>query len=116
LLPAEERKEKQKLFVKPDKGLMKLGIIAFCCMMCEGAMFDWSGIYFKKVVHADKDWVGAGYTAFMCTMATGRFIADWVVGKTGFIKTVRTSGILIATGLFISVIFPYTITAIIGFL
>ena len=39
-------------------------------------MFDWSGVYFKKVVMAEKAWVGAGYTAFMATMATGRFIAD----------------------------------------
>jgi MFS family permease len=117
LLPSEERKtEQQKLFVKPDKSLIKLGFIAFCCMLCEGAMFDWSGIYFQKVVHADINWVGAGYTAFMCTMATGRFLADWVVGKKGFTTTIRTSGILIATGLLISVIFPYTASAIAGFL
>jgi MFS family permease len=85
-------------------------------MICEGAMFDWSGIYFQKVVHADQDWVGAGYTAFMCTMATGRFIADWVVGQSGFTKTIRISGILIATGLMIAVLFPQTVTAIAGFL
>lgn len=66
----------KKKFALPDKSLIILGVIGFCCMMCEGAMFDWSGIYFQNVVQADKEWVGAGFTAFMCTMATGRFIAD----------------------------------------
>jgi MFS family permease len=67
----------QRLFAKPDKPLLNLGLITFCSMICEGAMFDWSGIYFQKVVHAQKAWIGAGYTTFMCTMATGRFVDDW---------------------------------------
>src|SRR3546814_5033088 len=54
-------------FVIPDKSLMVLGLIAFCSMVCEGAMFDWSVIYFKKIVLAEKAWIAAGYTAFMCT-------------------------------------------------
>ena len=118
LLPAEERHPSgaTKLFARPDGPLLLLGFLAFCCMICEGAMFDWSGIYFRKVVHADKNWIGAGYTAFMCTMATGRFVADWVVGRIGFRKTLQFSGLLIATGLGLAVIFPYLFTAIAGFL
>src|SRR6476646_3467892 len=85
LLPAEEQPaEKTSFFPKPDRTLIMLGIITFCSMICEGAMFDWSGIYFKKVVQVDKALIGAGYTAFMCTMATGRFVADWVTHKVGF--------------------------------
>jgi MFS family permease len=67
-------------------------------------------------VKADKAWIGAGYTAFMCTMATGRFVADWISHKTGFKRTVQASGILIAMGLSIAVLFPNLVTAIIGFL
>jgi MFS family permease len=116
LLPDETRtSETPRLFVKPDKTLWKLGIIAFCCMICEGAMFDWSGIYFRKVVLADKNWIGAGYTAFMCTMATGRFLADKLVSRLGFNKTIQLSGVLIATGLSVAIIFPYVPSAIAGF-
>jgi MFS family permease len=85
-------------------------------MICEGAMFDWSGIYFQKVVKADKDWVGAGYTAFMCAMATGRFVADWVANHLRFQRTIFFSGLLIATGLMIAVLFPFLGTAIAGFI
>ena len=117
LLPAEQMpSEKARLFPKMDKSLITLGVIAFCCMICEGAMFDWSGIYFQKVVQAERDWIGAGYTAFMCTMATGRFVADWVTHKVGFRRTVQGSGLLIAAGLAISIFFPYLTSAIIGFL
>jgi len=117
LLPAEEQPaEKTSFFPKPDRTLIMLGIITFCSMICEGAMFDWSGIYFKKVVQVDKALIGAGYTAFMCTMATGRFVADWVTHKVGFKRTVQGSGVLIASGLSIAVLFPYLLSALIGFL
>jgi MFS family permease len=104
------------LFVKPDKRLLQLGIVAFCCMICEGAMFDWSGIYFQKVVQADQSMVGAGYTAFMCAMASGRFFADRVANKMRFAKTIFFSGLLITTGLAIAVLFPTVVLAIVGFL
>jgi MFS family permease len=49
LLPSEEQhQDKVRLFPKLNKTLFTLGIITFCCMICEGAMFDWSGIYFRK--------------------------------------------------------------------
>ncbi|MGV3560073.1 MAG: MFS transporter [Larkinella arboricola] len=105
----------QPIFAKPDKTLLTLGIIAFCAMICEGAMFDWSGIYFKKVVMADKAMVGAGYTAFMSTMAMGRFIADWFATRYGLKRTLQVSGVLIAAGLLIAVALPYLSTAILGF-
>jgi predicted MFS family arabinose efflux permease len=117
LLPNEEQSaSSERLFAMPDKSLFKLGIIAFCCMICEGAMFDWSGIYFQKVVQAEKEWIGIGYTAFMCTMAAGRFIADWVSHHIGFKRTIQASGLFITTGLAISVLFPYLLPSVVGFL
>lgn len=117
LLPNEQKRTvNSRIFVKPDKTLLLLGLIAFCCMICEGAMFDWSGIYFKKIVKAEGAWIGAGFTAFMCTMAAGRFIGDWVAMKLGFKKTIQFSGLTIATGLAIALLFPYLLPAIAGFL
>jgi len=104
------------VFVMPDRSLIKLGIIAFCSLMCEGAMFDWSVIYFKKVVLAEGAWVGAGYTAFMLTMASGRFVADWFAHRFGLKRILQVSGSLTALGLIIAVAFPYLLSAIGGFL
>ena len=104
------------IFVMPDRSLLKLGAIAFCSMICEGAMFDWSGVYFKKVIAAPVALQGAGFTAFMLTMFIGRFIADGFASRFGLKRTLQISGSLTATGLLVAVIFPYFYTAIAGFL
>lgn len=106
----------QPLFVKPDQALLKLGLIAFCCMAAEGTMFDWSGIYFQKVVQAPKGLVTLGYSAFMGTMALGRFLGDGLVLKFGRKEILQVSGIIISTGLLIAVFFPTIVFATVGFL
>jgi MFS family permease len=103
-------------FVLPDRPLIKLGIIAFCSLICEGAMFDWSVIYFKKVLNAEGAWMGAGYTCFMCTMALGRFVADWFAARFGLKQILQLSGLLTASGLMVAVILPHLYTAMLGFL
>ena len=103
-------------FAIPDTSLITLGLIAFCSMVCEGAMFDWSVIYFKKIVLAEKGWMVAGYTAFMCTMALGRFVADKFSARFGLKTTLQVSGTLSTIGLLIAVIFPALPTAIMGFM
>src|SRR5690606_14922383 len=37
-------------FKKPDKFIVYLGLLVFFAAICEGGMFDWSGVYFKEVV------------------------------------------------------------------
>jgi MFS family permease len=106
----------QPIFAKPDKSLLNLGTIAFCCMICEGAMFDWSGVYFQNVVKAKAAWIGAGYTAFMSTMAAGRFVADWLVTHFGIKRVLQASGVVIATGLSVAIILPDIATSIAGFI
>lgn len=108
--------EDQPIFVRPDRSIINLGIIAFCSMICEGAMFDWSGVYFKKVIMPPKELVAIGYTAFMSTMATGRFLGDWLTTKFGIKRILQFSGALTSTGLLIAIFFPSLIPAVIGFL
>ena len=107
---------KKRFFSKPDSGLVQLGIIGFCSMASEGAMFDWSGIYFKDVVKAPHALIILGYTSFMITMALGRFIADRLVLQFGRKHLLQVSGILISSGLLISVFLPYLIPSTIAFM
>ena len=107
--------ERKKFFSKPEGILVKLGIIAFCSMAAEGAMFDWSGVYFREIVKAPHSLVILGYATFMVMMATGRFAGDRIIARMGRKKTLQLSGVFIFTGLLISVLFPYLVTATIGF-
>ncbi len=107
---------RQPIFARPDRTLISLGMIAFCSMICEGAMFDWSGVYFQRVIKPENGLVTAGYTAFMCAMATGRFVGDWLTHRIGKKRTLQYSGLLIASGLLLAVLAPYFFSAMAGFL
>jgi MFS family permease len=111
-----KKREKGPLFTKPDKAFWGLGIIAFCSMICQGAMFDWSGVYFRKVVVAEPSFIGAGYTAFMVSMTAVRFITDWFSQRLGFEKIIVVCGLCTTAGLLIAVLFPYLLPATIGML
>jgi MFS family permease len=85
-------------------------------MASEGAMFDWSGVYFKDVVQAPSSLVILGYTSFMIMMSVGRFIADGLVLRFGRKRLLQVSGIMISSGLLISVLFPYLVASTFGFM
>lgn len=118
LIKAKEtiKTEKKKLFTKPDRALIWLGVIGFCCMASEGVMFDWSGVYFKDVIKAPGPLVILGYTSFMIMMAGGRFLGDGLIHKFGRKTVLQISGIMISAGLFTAVLFPFVIPATIAFM
>ncbi|MBP8067159.1 MAG: MFS transporter [Pedobacter sp.] len=108
--------EKTKLFTKPQGVLVQLGVIGFCSMATEGAMFDWSGVYFKDIVKAPQSLIILGYASFMIMMAFGRFLGDRVIARFGRKRSLQVSGIIISMGMFISVLFPYIVPATLGFM
>jgi MFS family permease len=108
--------ERLPLFALPDKSLLNLGVIAFCSMVCEGTMSDWSGIYFSKELHAPKELITIGYVAYLSCMTTGRFAGDHLINRFGFRKILISSGLFIATGSFLISGFTSMTTAIIGFM
>jgi len=111
-----EKEVKKTRFKLPEKSLIWLGVMGFCCMASEGIMFDWSGVYFKDIVKAPGALVILGYTSFMISMASGRFLSDILVRKFGAKKILLISGITISLGLYTAVIFPYLIPCTIAFM
>jgi MFS family permease len=107
---------KKKLFSKPDTILLWLGAMSFCCMLSEGIMFDWSGIYFKDVVKAEGPLRVLGYASFMVMMATGRFLGDSFIRRFGRRKVLIISGCLISIGLYSTVLLPYLIPSTAAFM
>ena len=101
---------------KPDPLLLRVGVISFLGMMAEGCMFDWSGVYFKKIVEAEPELVSLGYVCFMGAMASGRFVTDKASNRYGKIPVLQVSGVLIFLGLLLAVLFPSLFSAALGFL
>ncbi len=108
--------KKNPAFILPDKPLIKLGIIAFCSMLCEGTLSEWGSIYFGKVVHVPKELVTLGYVAYLSAMTAGRLTGDWLVTKMGTKQILQISGGLVLFGICIAIIFPFLISATFGYL
>lgn len=98
---------------KPDKFILYLGIMVFFAAICEGGMFDWSGVYFKEVV--GEEIFTLGYLIFMIFMAISRFFVDKAVERFGMANMYVFSSAFIASGITLMILFPFFWPAIIGF-
>lgn len=107
--------EKKPVFSLPDKQMMKFALICFGSMACENIMYDWSGIYFLKVIHSSKAASIGAYVIYMVMMTVGRFGGDKLVGVIGIKKLLAYSGWLIFSGLMLVVLLPYQLIACFGF-
>lgn len=98
---------------KPDPYIFYLGLLVFFAGLCEGGMFDWSGIYFKEVVQVEI--FTLGYLIYMICMAISRFASDRVVEEIGMHKTYVLSACLIFFGILLAIGLPQFWPAMIGF-
>ncbi len=111
----EKPTEPQPLFAWPDKSLMVLGIICLCAMLAEGAMADWSVIYYKKVLNNPNGFVTAGFTAFSVAMVIGRFLGDNILEKIGLAKLLLINSLLLVLGMTVALGITNPVVVIIGF-
>jgi MFS family permease len=100
-------------FGKPDPFILQLGLLVFCAAICEGGMFDWSGIYFQQVVRVEL--FTSGYLVFMTSMALSRFVSDRFIDLAGMQTTYLVSATFIFTGICLAILFPSFWPAMAGF-
>lgn len=109
-------RERRPWFALPDKTLAKYGLISFASMACEGTMFDWSGIYFRKAIHAGSKVATLGFVAYMTAMTLGRLTGDRLANRFGIRTMLTYSGGLIGAGLLIATLLPFPWIAGAGFI
>jgi len=109
-----QHKKKSALQI-PERALWMLGILAFCCMITEGAMSDWSAIYLTRVLQTNSSQAALGYAAFSLMMTTGRLTGDAATTRWGADKVVRAGSLLATIGLVILILTNQPAIAIIGF-
>jgi MFS family permease len=105
----------QKLFTRPGRALLLLGLICFCTAMCEGAMADWSSLYYRQVQDSPGKVSTTGYTAFTFAMAIGRLVGDRFIQRLRYRKTLMLNGLLIAAGLGLALGIQLPVAVIIGY-
>ncbi len=105
----------QKVFALPNRGLLLMGFICFCVAMSEGAMADWSSLYYRQVVHELSKVSTVGYTAFALCMALGRFFGDRLLQAFGYSTVLKLNGILVFIGMSLALALNSPGAVIIGF-
>ncbi len=114
VLKNDKTTEGNKLIIgKPDPFIFLLGMLIFFAAVCEGGMYDWSGIYFKEVIQ--EDIFTLGYLIFMIFMALSRFFSDYLIERIGMEKTFVVSASFISLGILMAIVFPYFWPSMIGF-
>jgi MFS family permease len=101
-------------FRLPNAAMVSIGVIAFCCMLGEGAMADWSTNYMEKIAHADKALAPIGLSAFALAMTIGRFFGDSARAKMGDRKLMIVCGLISTVGLMFTLMFIHPYSVILG--
>ena len=95
-------------------GLIALGAVAFCALVGEGAMADWSAVYLRNIVRTTEGLAAAGYAAFSVAMLAGRLIGDWLTSRFRSVNVVRAGGGLSAAGLALALLAPEPTIVLLG--
>jgi len=108
-------KQEGPAFRLPNVAMVSIGIIAFCSMLGEGAMADWSTIYLEKVSQADASLAPLGLAAFALAMTIGRLAGDKARFRLGDQRLILICGIIASAGLSISIFLQNPYMVITGF-
>lgn len=102
------------LFALPGKSLIGLAVIAFCIMLGEGAIADWSTVYMTSTLSSGPALAGFGFAVFSAMMTLGRFNGDYLIEKFGSGRVVTFGLLLALAGL--GLLFLHSLTlALLGF-
>jgi len=110
-----QKKEEGPAFRLPNAAMIGIGMIAFCSMLGEGAMADWSTNYMENFAHASQSLSPIGLSAFAFAMTIGRVFGDAARLKFGDRKLLIVCGLISSVGLGLAVLYPDPIMVIAGF-
>jgi MFS family permease len=114
LLP--ERPERgAPMLARPTKELAALGVLAFCVLLAEGSVADWSAIYLRESVETSEAVAAVGLAAFSLTMTVGRLFGDRLTAALGRSTLAGGGALLAAAGLALAVAIEQPAAGIAGF-
>jgi fucose permease len=96
-------------------GVTFLGVLAFCCLVGEGAAADWSSVYLRDSLGSSAAFAAAAYAAFAIMMMVGRIAGDRLTTRLGPVRLVRGCGLLAFAGLGISLLIGHPVAGVVGF-
>jgi len=91
---------------RPRRALLALAVVTFCGVTAEGAMFDWSGVYLRRVFGAPDGVAATGAVWVAGSMAIGRLVGDPFTARFGAPQLARGCAVLAAVGMATVILAP----------
>ena len=114
-LPGDAEERAAPAAARPTRPLFALGLVAFCCLLAEGAALDWSAVYVRDDLGGGAAVAALAYAAFSATMLVGRLLSDRLVAGRSPASLVRAGGILAGGGLAVAIVLDAPAAALAGF-
>ena len=115
LLPGAPHPASDRTLALPPRSLWPLGLIAFCCLLAEGAAADWSAVYLHGPLGAGAGVAALGFTGFSVAMTVSRLFGDRLAMRFGPVRIVRGGALIATVGLGAALLNGETVPGIIGF-
>ena len=116
LLPAEaDARPEGARIARPSRRLAAVGVVAFCALLAEGSVFDWSAIFMRREADASSALAPTAFAAFSLAMALGRLSADRSAERFGSAAVARAGALAAAAGLAIALVTQAPAGGIAGF-
>lgn len=116
LLPGgSSRGQAAPSFARPTRTLLLLGAIAFCGLLSEGAVYDWSTVYLRDDLGTAEGLAVSAYAAFTLTMTVGRLVGDRLRARFGSRALLGSAALVAAAGLGAGLAIGQVVAAVIGF-
>lgn len=98
------------------RALVGLGTIAFCVLLGEGAIADWSAVFLRQSEGVSAGLAGAGYAGFSLAMAIGRFAGDRMAERLGAVRLVRVGSLATVLGMILALAGWGIAASVLGFI
>jgi fucose permease len=110
----DKQTEQTNSFVLPSQVLLGLGILFLCVMFSEGAIADWSAIYFREYLGVSAGLDTFGFVMFYSTHVAGRLLGDWIAEIFGNRNVTLVGSSLAAIGISMTLFTAHYQVAILG--
>ncbi len=115
LPPGADAAPEGPLLALPSRALLAVGAFAFCVLLAEGAINDWSAVYLASEVGTADSVAALGLAAFSLAMGVGRLYGDRLIERIGARRLARAGGSVAACGIGLALLTRAPVPALAGF-
>jgi predicted MFS family arabinose efflux permease len=109
------RRDADEIDGTPVTGVVFLGLLAFCCLVGEGAAADWSAVYLRDTLGTSAAFAASAYACFAVMMTAGRLVGDRLAQRFGAVALARAGGALASVGLAVCLLVDRPVAGVVGF-